>query len=158
MTERAPVVRDATEADLPRLLELLHDLSQNGERPESTPEELRAAHGDTLRALRDSGWGRVLVLEVAGEVMGTLTLYLLPNLSHGARPTGLVENVVVAPRTRGQGLGRVLMGRAEELARAHGCYRLALTSNRRRTDSHRFYEGLGFAKSHVGMTHYFDHD
>jgi len=32
-----------------------------------------------------------------------------------------------------------------------GCKRVQLTSNRARTDAHRFYERLGFVKSHEGM-------
>ena len=39
------------------------------------------------------------------------------------------------------------VGRAEEA----GCYRIQLTSNRQRTDAHRFYEREGFAATHVGF-------
>jgi GNAT superfamily N-acetyltransferase len=42
------------------------------------------------------------------------------------------------------------MGEAIERARALGCYRVQLTSNRVREDAHRFYERLGFVPSHVG--------
>jgi GNAT superfamily N-acetyltransferase len=39
----------------------------------------------------------------------------------------------------------------EFLAREAGCYKLTLTSNKRRTDAHRFYERLGFARTHEGF-------
>ena len=40
---------------------------------------------------------------------------------------------------------------AEERARALGAATLELTSNKRRTDAHRFYERLGYARSHEGF-------
>lgn len=36
-------------------------------------------------------------------------------------------------------------------ASSRGCRILQLTSDRRRTDAHRFYERLGFMATHVGM-------
>jgi GNAT superfamily N-acetyltransferase len=40
---------------------------------------------------------------------------------------------------------------AIEEARRCGCHRVALTSNKRRKDAHRFYERLGFEASHEGF-------
>jgi GNAT superfamily N-acetyltransferase len=154
----AAVIREASEADLPRLMDLYFQLSQLGSRPESTPRPVTEAHRSALRALRADRRATCLVLEVDGQVVGTLTLYILANLSHGARPFAMVENVVTDAAVRGRGWGRLLMAHAEELARRHGCYRLVLTSHRRRTDAHRFYERLGFQRSHEGMTKYLDEE
>ena len=35
-----------------------------------------------------------------------------------------------------------------ERARQRGCHMMQLTSHKSRTDAHRFYEKLGFTKSH----------
>jgi GNAT superfamily N-acetyltransferase len=75
----------------------------------------------------------------------------VPNLSHVGRPYALVEDVVVDAAMRGQGYGEALMQRAIELARAGGCYKLALTSNKARADAHRFYQRLGFKATHEGF-------
>jgi hypothetical protein len=40
---------------------------------------------------------------------------------------------------------------AEERARGMGAASLELTSNKRRVDAHRFYERLGYARSHEGF-------
>jgi hypothetical protein len=37
------------------------------------------------------------------------------------------------------------------MARARGCVRLQLTTNKNRIDAHRFYKRLGFVASHEGM-------
>ena len=39
---------------------------------------------------------------------------------------------------------------AEARARAAGCGQMQLTTNRTRTDAHRFYDRLGFTPSHIG--------
>lgn len=43
---------------------------------------------------------------------------------------------------------------AVEAARAKGCALVQLTSNKKRTDAHRFYERIGFSKSHDGFKRY----
>src|SRR5690242_4606993 len=52
---------------------------------------------------------RLCVLEVDGEVVATTYLNLVPNLTRGSRPYGVVENVVVDESRRGTGLGKQLM-------------------------------------------------
>jgi GNAT superfamily N-acetyltransferase len=44
-----------------------------------------------------------------------------------------------------------MMRHAIDRARAAGCGLVQLTTDRSRTDAHRFYERLGFVPSHVGM-------
>ena len=150
----APLIREATAADLPRLIELLHQLAELSERPEAEAPPLTPGHEAALRALHDDPRSTCLVVEDGGRVEGTLTLYILPNLSHGGRPAAIVENVVVDAARRGCGFGQLLMQRAEALARARGCYKVALTSNRRRAAAHRFYQHIGYTPSHQGFTKY----
>jgi GNAT superfamily N-acetyltransferase len=94
---------------------------------------------------------RVVVLEVGDRVVGTGTLVVLPNLSRGGRPVGQIESVVIDESVRGRGLGQALVEHLVELARAAGCFRVQLTSNKARAGAHRFYERLGFEASHVGF-------
>ncbi len=143
-------IRRATEADLPRLVELLQQLSlgDNRELPaEPLPESYRAA----LRQIEADPRQRLLVAECEGRVVATLTLGIVPNLSHRGRPWAFVENVVVDAAERSKGYGEVLMRYAIEEARVAGCYKLVLTSNKRRHEAHRFYERLGFVASHEGF-------
>ena len=55
--------------------------------------------------------------------------------------------LVVDERARGRGVGRALVDASVGWARSRGCVLLEVTSNRRRSDAHAFYEHLGFERS-----------
>lgn len=144
------VIRDATEADLIRILELYATLADDHAPPEARvvlSVAQRRAFSDVAADPRQ----RLLVLEDERRIAGTLVLVIIANLSHEGRPYALVENVVVDPRTRGRRHGETLMRYAIEEARRAGCYKIALTSALRRADAHRFYERLGFCATHRGF-------
>ena len=63
-----------------------------------------------------------------------------------------LQEIVVARERRGQGLGGRLFSEAEKTAAAAGCLQLEVCCNRKRTDSHRFYERQGMAASHFKFT------
>ena len=73
---------------------------------------------------------------------------------HDGAYEALVDGVVVAPQYRNQGVGRRMMEFAMETAAKAGCYKLALSSNLRRKDAHRFYLDLGFRQH--GVSFYVD--
>jgi GNAT superfamily N-acetyltransferase len=60
----------------------------------------------------------------------------------------------VAEDQRGRGIGAALLNAAVERAKAAGCYRIQLTSNKLRPDAHRFYRRHGFEASHEGFKLY----
>lgn len=88
----------------------------------------------------------IYMAETGGAVVGTYALAFLPGLTHGARDSGVVEDVVVAPEQRGRGIGQWMMRDALDRCRERGCYKLVLSSHLQREKAHRFYEGLGFSK------------
>ena len=93
----------------------------------------------------------LVVAELDGEVVGTLQLSVLPSLPHRGAFRGQLEGVHVRADQRGGGLGAAMVGWAVKEARRRGCGQVQLTSQKRRTDAHRFYERLGFARSHDGF-------
>lgn len=84
-------------------------------------------------------------------VVGTLQITFTPSISFQGGKRATVESVRVDAKYRGRGIGRELMKWAIERARAENCVSMQLTTNMDRTDAHRFYENLGFKKSHLGM-------
>ena len=138
-------IRIATEADLPRLIELLAQLAADN--PDREDPSRLTDYAAALARSEAQGQ-RLLVAEAGGRVVGTLVLVLLENLSHQAKPYAIIENVVVDEAERGKRIGEALIRHAIDTARAAGCYKVSLTSNKRRTKAHRFYERLGFERTH----------
>jgi GNAT superfamily N-acetyltransferase len=141
-------VRPATEQDITPILELYQELT--GERNDLTRYET----GPTLAEIAAMPGHELLVAEEDGVVVGTMVLLVVPNLSHGALPWAMVENMVVDGKYRRRGIGRLLMEYAIARARQAGCYKVQLLSNKKRHQAHRFYRSLGFKASAHGFRVY----
>ncbi|MEJ7649792.1 MAG: GNAT family N-acetyltransferase [Nakamurella sp.] len=141
------VERAATE-DVPRIVELLRD-DQLGVNREQDPDDprYRTAFDDITADPRQL----LSVLVQHGAVIGTMQLTTIPGLSRLGSTRVIIEAVRVSAVTRGQGLGRRYVQWAIDRARAEGAALVQLTTDRSRTDAHRFYERLGFEASHIGM-------
>jgi GNAT superfamily N-acetyltransferase len=142
-------LRRATIEDLPALVALLADdpLGATREDPDGDLAPYRRAF-----ELVDADPAHVLVAAVdAGAVVGTLQLTVLPGLARGGALRAQLEAVRVAAGHRSSGLGAAMVGWAIDEARRRGCRLVQLTTDRSRTDAHRFYERLGFVASHEGL-------
>lgn len=93
----------------------------------------------------------LVVAEQAGSVVGKLQLTAIPGLSDQGAELALIKAVRVAASLRSQGLGTLLMDWAMDEAHRRGCRKVELMTHLSRTTAQRFYERLGFVKSHVGM-------
>lgn len=134
------MVREAMEKDFPRLMQLyaqLHPedpLLDNGA-DRAVFDEIRATPNLHLFVLADDG----------GAVQATCYLNLVPNISRGASPYGIIENVVTEERLRGQGLGKRIIRHALGFAWDFGCYKVMLQTGSRRESTHNFYRACGFS-------------
>ncbi len=141
-------VRPAATADLDALLALYVQLSEDNH----ATDPVRAAAA--FEALTAREGAALLVAELDGRIVGTLTLIVVPNLTHNAQPWAQVENMVVDTGVRRSGAGRLLIERALAIAAETGCYKVQLQSANQRHEAHRFYEVTGFAPSSVGFRRY----
>lgn len=141
-------VRPASEADVPALLELYAELHPADPRP---PAQTAL---DVWRAIQAQAGRTVLVAESAGTVIGTVDCAVLPNLTRGARPFALIENVVVTAGRHRSGVGSALLEAAVSLARQAGCYKVQLLSRAERHAAHAFYESHGFRAVAQGYRRY----
>ncbi len=78
--------------------------------------------------------------------MGVAHIFFVP-VAHDSAPWCRITALVVDEAQRGRGVGRALVGAAEEAARKAGCSRIEATSALHRTEAHRFYERLDYARS-----------
>jgi len=143
-------IRLATQTDLPAIVRMLaeDDLGAQRERFEMP---LPQAYYDAFEAIEKDQNQELIVAEVDGEVIGILQLMFLPSVSYQGGTRAQVESVRVTQQLRGRGIGVEIMKWAMERARQRGCHLMQLTSHKSREDAHRFYERLGFTKSHIGM-------
>ncbi len=147
-------LRPANRADLPHILRLLAD-DRLGANREDTSD--MAPYERAFEAI-DADPAHLLVVgellepgALAGPVMATFQLSFLPGLSRRGSWRSQIEAVRVGTELRGHGVGVAMVKWAAEESRRRGCSLMQLTTDKSRTDAHRFYERLGFAASHEGM-------
>jgi GNAT superfamily N-acetyltransferase len=137
-------IREARIQDIPEILRLLRVLDTEAEMSFSEAEDIFARmeaypHYRCYMAVEDD------------KPIGIFCMIICDNLGHAGQKFAVVENVVVDPSCQGQGVGKVLMEAAMDEAARHGCYKLMLSSNEKRTDAHRFYDHLGFTRHGISF-------
>lgn len=149
--------RDATPADIPTILMLNHAGDARGaETPPLDPQTLAdPRYRAAFDAIDADPNHRLVVVEKAGEVVGTLQISIIPGLPGFGSKRGMLENVHIRADQRGNGLGSEMIKWALAYCRQAGCGIVQLTSNKLRLDAHRFYKKLGFEASHEGFKLYF---
>jgi GNAT superfamily N-acetyltransferase len=145
--------RDARPADLPFIIGLIVEDSVI-DTGDDAADALHADYRDALAAIDADPNQEMIVVEEDGAPVGCFQLSYLPGLMRRGMWRGLIEVVHVSAAQRNRGIGSAMMQRAIERCRERGCAMVQLTSNKKRTDAHRFYERLGFLGSHEGFKFY----
>ena len=144
-------IRRARHDDVAAIVAMLAD-DHLGRARERLEHLLPASYREAFERLDADPNITLVVAEEAGRVVGSLQLCILPGLSSQGASRGLIEDVRVASDRRSRGIGEQLVQWAISEARARGCRLVELLTHQTRADAQRFYERLGFTKSHVGMT------
>jgi GNAT superfamily N-acetyltransferase len=148
--KQPPVVRDARQEDVPRIVEL-YRTDEMTRKHDAGAGEVEAGYYASFEAIEADPRNRLLVAELGGHVVGSFQLTLVPDMTPSGAQVAVIENVIVDGAVRGHGIGSAMMLWAIDEAKRCRCHRVALTSNKRRKDAHRFYERLGFEASHEGF-------
>ena len=123
---------------LVQLLKILFDVEED-----FSVDEERQRSG--LKLMLDDGRKRhcIKVAELGGEVVGMCTVQLLISTAEGG-VAGLVEDMIVDPRFRGQCIGRLLMEHIETWTLKRGVTRLQLLTERTNFQALAFYDKIGW--------------
>jgi GNAT superfamily N-acetyltransferase len=132
------IIREAEKSDLEGLLELYLHLHEN-EKPLITLELISL--WDEIIQNPDY---HLMVGEVDGKLVSSVTLVVVKNLTRGLRPYALIENVVTHRDYRCRGYAQALMQKATGTARSANCYKIMLLTGAKVESTLRFYEKCGF--------------
>ncbi|MEO9575950.1 MAG: GNAT family N-acetyltransferase [Tateyamaria sp.] len=77
------------------------------------------------------------------ELACMATLHILPNMTYGGRPYGLIENVVTARSHQRRGVGRLVLTRLIDMAWEVDAYKVMLLTGAAR-GAQGFYRKVGF--------------
>nr|AIA18381.1 Acetyltransferase (GNAT) family [uncultured bacterium] len=141
---------NATQDDLSELISLLAD-DELGKVREQNAAEIDSAYQIAFQEITSDKNNELIVGKRNGKVIAVLQVTYIPGLTLRGSKRALIEGVRVSSQLRGQGTGRKLFYFAFEQAKKRGCKVVQLTTNKTRTDAHRFYESVGFKGTHEGF-------
>jgi GNAT superfamily N-acetyltransferase len=130
----APRVRPVGSRDTPGLVRLAEALGYP-----STAEQIQTR---LARIAADPEHAVFVAEDPAGRVLGWVHVFVNKLLESDLRAE--IGGLVTDPAARRQGVGRALMAEAEAWSRDRGLKTVSLRTNIKRTEAHRFYEGLGY--------------
>jgi GNAT superfamily N-acetyltransferase len=133
------IIRRAEPGDLTAILGLNAELNPN-DLPLPSDEEV----AQVWQQVRDNPIMHTFVAEYEAQVVATCVLAIIPNLTRGTRPFGLIENVVTRSAKRGRGIGHALLQTVLTFAWQQRCYKVMLLTGR--PEAVPFYERVGFQK------------
>ena len=133
-------IRELTKNDLPSLLELYIQLSENNKNI-----TLEKSKEIWIKQIQENPNIKYFGAVENEKVVSTCYCVIIPNLTNFCQPICFVENVVTDKNHRNQGLGKKVIDKAIETAKKHNCYKVILLSGIARKEAHQFYENLGFS-------------
>jgi GNAT superfamily N-acetyltransferase len=90
--------------------------------------------------------GRILVLREGDYVAGMVNILFTVSTACGGK-VSLIEDMIVHPTHRGNGLGSKLLQAAIAFSQNEGCLRITLLTDRANDPAIRFYQRHGFEMS-----------
>lgn len=142
--------RLATENDLSHIVRMLSD-DVLGATREKIDSILSDSYLTAFKKIVADTNQELTVVEMNGEIVATFQLSFIQYLTHQGGLRAQVEAVRTAANHRGQGIGKKLFEYIINKAKEKGCALVQLTTDKKRPEAIKFYEGIGFTSTHEGM-------
>jgi GNAT superfamily N-acetyltransferase len=135
-------IRATRKEDIPSLAQLAAEFGHP-----TTPEQVAERFG---HATSEPNCALFVAKLPSGELVGFVEL--VQERLIDAEPRVDVAGLVVAASSRGKGVGRMLMARAEQWTLERGCRIVHLRTNVKRAGAHAFYERIGYRHTKTQKT------
>jgi len=137
-------------SDLDDLTQMLHDdeIARERELPVADADEIYAT---AFQAIDDDPNNEIIIAERDGKAVGFCRLTFIPGLGRQGMWRAQLETMRVERGERGAGVGSAMLRWAADRARERGCGLIQLTTDKRRSHAHRFYQRNGFEATHEGF-------
>jgi GNAT superfamily N-acetyltransferase len=132
------IVRMATLSDQDSVLELFNEFSEFLGSDDRCLDTSEAIYREMIN--RDDTF--IFVAEEGANLLGLVTLYLIPNVRHGWH-RGHIEDMFVSESARKSGVAQLLFEEVKNYCKEIGVKVIKLDSGNELTDAHRFYEKQG---------------
>lgn len=130
----AVLIREARLADADRLAELMPQLGYA-----IAPARLAEKIADFSNSQSDA----VFIAELDDTLVGFISCHLTP-LFHQPGNSGRITSLLVERSVRNKGIGQRLVAEVEAFFISQQCVKFEVTSGLDRTESHEFYQALGY--------------
>jgi len=134
-------IRQAEINDIESLIELyMHHLTQF---PPREAQHLELWIEKFTQIIKNKDY-HILLGEINGQIVGSVTLIIIPNLTHNLRSYAIVENVVTHSDYRRKGYASRLLEKADEIAQKERCYKIMLMTGSKKDETLNFYRKNGY--------------
>ena len=121
------LIRNATEKDIPSILELLYELG----RPEPVDNKEVKVFKNKIKDYFSDPTKIILVAETDSGIVGLVSIILLRRLNH-AKFEMYIPELVVKEKNRFSGVGKKLITKCIEIGKKKSCYIIRLESGNQR--------------------------
>jgi ribosomal protein S18 acetylase RimI-like enzyme len=140
-------VRNATDKDIPVILDLLYKLG----RPKAKNDSEMEVFEKQIKQYISNSDKQILVAELDSKIIGMISLMFISRLNRDKLELYIPE-LIVSEENRRKGFGNKLIEQCIKIAKEKKCYRIRLESGNQRIETHRFYKILGFTQHALSFT------
>jgi GNAT superfamily N-acetyltransferase len=140
-----PTITTAITDDIPQLCALLAILftQEDDFQPDVTKQSAALN-----QIIANPVLGCILVLREKDKIVGMVNLLFTVSTACGGK-VAMLEDMIVHPSRRNEGLGKLLFQAAIQHARTEGCLRITLLTDRSNSSAIRFYQRFGLGISEM---------